>query len=329
MGVRGVAAILGFALLAAVAASLLPDNPYQRFQLLDGTIYQSLRWDYERIHFDPRPVDVAIVGPSTSVLGLSAGRLQQDLTAEGKPANVANFSIIADGRNVEWAIIDELYKTKKPKVIVVAVDQTPHPWGHPAFKYVATASAIAFPPSPLLHDFLYGVLFLPYRQIELFAARLFPVSLGLTDRFDPVRYALTPTDFTVSHRMEDGKWIDMDHEIPRAVLLADHRRHLAGRKRSIVPHALSDIVEADDHDYVREIAKLAAAHGTRVVFVLIPMFNGPSTVNGQAFYERYGPVLDNGDLADKDRLYQGWAHLNHAGATILTDRVARAVSPML
>ena len=328
-GVRAVAAILGFAVVAAVVACLLPDDPYQRFQLLDGTIYQSLRWDYERIHFDPKPVDVAIVGPSTSVLGLSAGRLEQDLAAEGKAASVANFSIIADGRNVEWAIINELYKTKQPKVIVVAIDQTPHPWGHPAFKYVASADAIAAPPSPLLHNFLYDIFYLPFRQIELFTARLFPNTLGLSNRFDPIRYARTPTDFTVSHQMEDGKWIDMDQEIPRETLLADHRAHVAGRKGSIVPRALSRIVEADDHDYVREIARLAAAHGTRVVFVQIPMFNGAPTVGDKAFYGRFGPVLDDGDLAQQDRLYQGWAHLNHAGAMILSDRVARAVAGYL
>ncbi|HLZ83798.1 MAG TPA: hypothetical protein VKQ54_09545, partial [Caulobacteraceae bacterium] len=285
-GLRAVAAIFGFALLAAVAASLLPNDAYQRFQLLDGTIYQSLRWDYERIHFDSRPVDVAIVGPSTSVLGLSAPRLEQDLQARGKPAAVANFSIIADGRNVQWAIVHELFQAKKPKVIVIAIDRDSHPWGHEAFKYVAPASAVAFPPDPLLHNVLYDIVYLPFRQLEVFAAGLSPRDFGMTGAFDPVRYARTPIDLSVSHRMEDGKWIEMDRRIPRETLLADHRRHVEHLKRTLVPRALSRIVEADNEVYIREIAREAAMRGTRLVFVYIPIFNAAPGIKNRALYQR-------------------------------------------
>ena len=102
---------------------------------------------YERIHFDPGPIDVVIVGPSGTLLGLSAARIEERLASLGRPANVANFSLEADGRNVSWAIIDEVYKSKSksPKVIVVGISAVPYPYGHPAFKYVASAEAIAFP----------------------------------------------------------------------------------------------------------------------------------------------------------------------------------------
>jgi hypothetical protein len=327
--VRALAAMLFVAVACAVVACFLPNSAYQRFQLLDGTIYQSLRWNYERIHFDPRPVDVAIVGPSTTALGLSAPRLEQDLAERGTPGKAVNFSIIADGRNIEWAIVNELYKTKSPKVIVVGVDQTQHRWGHPAFKYVAPAKAVAFPPAPFLHNYIYDVFFLPFRQIKLFAAWLMPDSFGLTKQFDPVRYANAPIDLTVSHRMEDGKWIDMDRSFSPSELMAQQKRVLGARKHSVVPRGLADLVEADNETYVREIARLAAAHGTRLVFVFVPVFNAPPVVEDRAFYERFGPIVDNGDLARNPELYEGWAHLNHAGAMVLTDRLAAAVAPYL
>ena len=47
--------ILAIAFLAAVAAAMLPDDPYQRWQLLDGTIQKNARWIYERTNFDPDP----------------------------------------------------------------------------------------------------------------------------------------------------------------------------------------------------------------------------------------------------------------------------------
>jgi len=126
----GVLATLGIALAAAIAASCLPDNAYQRFQLLDGTIYGTLRWAYERIHFDPQTSRRRHRRSLAIATGLERSENRQRLSQLGKPVHVVNFSVIADGRNVEWAIVNELYKTKSPKVLVVAVDETPAPWGH-------------------------------------------------------------------------------------------------------------------------------------------------------------------------------------------------------
>jgi len=56
-------AIGGVALAAAVGAAALPDNPYQRWQLIENTLYANATWSYERMHFDPAPIDVAIRSP--------------------------------------------------------------------------------------------------------------------------------------------------------------------------------------------------------------------------------------------------------------------------
>ncbi len=74
--------ILAVGLVAAVAAALLPDNPYQRYATLDHTIQNRVRWIYERLHFDPTPVDVAVIGPSRSGAGVSSPRLEADLAAQ-------------------------------------------------------------------------------------------------------------------------------------------------------------------------------------------------------------------------------------------------------
>lgn len=326
---RGVTVILVIALASAIGASCLPNNSYQKYQLLDGTIYENLRWVYERIHFDPRPVDVVIVGPSTAVLGLSAPRIERDLVMDGKPAAVASFAIIAAGRNVQWAVLNELYKVKRPKVIVMAIEDTPHPWGHPAFKYVAPAEALVTPPALFLHNFFVDVSYLPFRQVELFGAMLFPGLFRLDSRFDADRYSRFPTDFTVTHGMRDGQWIDMDRTVSPGELRIDAKKHLRPAKREIIPASVTRMLDADDRDYIREIYRLASAHHTQIIFVYIPYFEGPSTLKDNSFYERYGRLLSPADLARRSEDYQGWAHLNHAGAMALSDMVARAVEPSL
>jgi hypothetical protein len=314
-----------FALTLAFGTCLLPQNDYQRWQLLDGTIYQTLRWAYERIHFDPTPIDVAIVGPSRSQLGVSSAEVERRMSQFGRPLRVANFSIIADGRNIEWAIVNEIYKCKSPRVIVVAVDETPYSYGHPAFKYVAPVSAIISPPVPLLHNYFYDLVYLPYRQLNLFGAWLFPVQFGLSKSFDPRAYARSETDFSVSHRLADGRWIEMDREIPRAILLQQAFTRISNPKRFVLPQPLGSMINGDDHAYIGEISKIAKAHGAQVIFLFMPTFNGPSHMDDEKYLLQFGRILDNGDLAQKDKLYEGWAHFNHAGALIASDRLASTI----
>ena len=89
--------VLLVALAAAVGASLLPENPYQRWQQLLGTEQAKTAWIYERIHFDPRPIDVAVVGPSRINRGVDARHLETALQARGVAARVVNFALPEGG----------------------------------------------------------------------------------------------------------------------------------------------------------------------------------------------------------------------------------------
>ena len=136
---RLLAAIVAVAGLAAAAASLLPDDPYMRYATLDHTIQNRVRWIYERIHFDPAPVDVAVIGPSRSGAAVAAPRLEADLAALGQPLRAVNFSLPENGRDLNWVILDELLAVKHPRLVVIGVIEKPSRFGHPAYKYVAPA----------------------------------------------------------------------------------------------------------------------------------------------------------------------------------------------
>ncbi len=281
-----------------------------------------LRWIYERIHFDPTPIDVAIVGPSREQLGFGAAAIEQDLAKQGKRANVVNFALPGAGRDIQWAILDELFKAKSPKVVVLGVEEQPYPFGHFYFKYVAPAEEIAFPPSPFFHNYLYNLAYLPIRKLKLFGANLFPGLFGLTKEFDPGHYAQNRTDFTTSFPGDYGKLVDMEHQVPRATLLAEPREPVP---RTLVARALTRLNGGEDHLFTEKIEREAKAHGAKLVFVHLPMFEGPTTVSDEDFLKQFGPVLNYGDLAPHDELFENWSHLNHAGAMIASARLADAI----
>ncbi len=312
-----------------MGAACLPDDSYQRFQLLPE-LYQRFTWIYERIHYDPKPIDVAIVGPSKTFMGVSAEEVERRLAILAKPANVANFSLIFQGRNAQWAILDEVYKAKKPRILIVQFDQETAPWGHPWFRYFAPSGDVAFTPSLFLHNYFGDLSFLPFRQMELFVASLFPNMLGFRAAFDPARYAKARTDFTTSYRGLSGEVVDMDREHSAAELRADHEDFEEHLHVSRLPHVLAPFVEADDHLYLDKIARLAADNGATLLMVYVPDFDSRKLdEKTREYYARYGAVLDFSDLAARNALYMHWAHLNHAGAMALSDRLADEVAARL
>ena len=66
-----------------------------------------------------------------------------------------------------------------------------------------------------------------------------------------------------------------------------------------------------------------------VIFTYMAEFEGPRTIEGQHFYGSRGRIVDMSDLAGDASLYQSFAHLNHRGAMIASDRVAAAVEQTL
>jgi hypothetical protein len=82
----------------------------------------------------------------------------------------------------------------------------------------------------------------------------------------------------------------------------------------------------EDYLYTQKIDRDAKAHGAQVVFVYLPIFNGPPTISDLDFLKQFGPVLKFGDLAPRDELFENWSHLNHAGAMIASARLADAIA---
>jgi prephenate dehydrogenase len=56
------------------------------------------------------------------------------------------------------------------------------------------------------------------------------------------------------------------------------------------------------------------------------MFEGPQTVSDTDFLKQFGLVLNYGDLAPHDELFENWSHLNHAGAMKASARLADAIA---
>jgi hypothetical protein len=327
---RTTVAILGMTALLGVGCTFLPDNLYYRYQQLDETIYSAVRTSFERMHFDPTPIDVVIFGDSGAQRGVSSGVIEEALEADGCRAHVYNMAMVASGRNVQWALFHELLQTKRPKVAVFAVGENPYPWGHNAFRYIASPVAVWREAFHGLHDAKKNLVFLPFRQLRLFAKSIVPALAGSDRRFDPQSYAETlrsrELGRTVGYRRQNGTWVDVTKPTSIATLRAQaYKRRNDYNKKSRLPGPIRRFVDADNRVYTDMIVEAAARHGVKIVFLYIPGFERFSPIGAREYYEAIGPIQDNSDLAGDPKLYLDSAHVNARGMRIVSTRLADAI----
>jgi hypothetical protein len=325
---RTVLSILGIALGLAVTACLLPERPYERWQLLDGTIHERARWIYERVHFDPRPIDVMFVGPSRTARGVDPLQLQDLLSSPGRPVRVVNFALPENGRNMNEVIVEEALKTKTPKLIVIGVIEKPSRFGHPAYKYIAPRHLMVNPGYLANADYLSDLVYLPFRQMKLALAYAAPQAMGLTDQFDPGRYDPDPPNPTSVVKpdgsVEDWTQPGTPQELQRGINKLERGMH-----PPILPASLADIEFGDERHYIRQIVAAAQKKGVKVAFLSLPYCTGPSGVQEEKFYRQYGPVWNAGFLSSHTELYADYGHLTIAGAKVLTTWLAPYVAQSL
>lgn len=316
---RGTLVILALALAVAVGLCFLPERPYQRWQLLDGTIHARSRWIYERIHFDPQPLDVVFVGPSRVGAAVDAPRLGAALAARGLPSNVVNFSLPEAGRNINYVIVDELLKTKRPRLLVIGVLEKPSRFGHSTYKFLAPRREVVDPGYWTDLNYFSDLIYLPFRQAKLFAADVAPGVLGPPDTFRPREYRGHTLDTTGDVVLPDGKLKNAHdpatfEELERGVAKLE-----GGMTPPILPAAYADLEFGDERYYVRQIVRLARAHGVKVAFLFLPYYTGPTEIQEAALYQQFGPIWNAGFLSPHAELYADYGHLTSGGADELTD----------
>src|SRR5580698_2403288 len=80
---RFLAVFLLAAFVALIAMVLLPQDKYLRYQSLNDGSVANAYWIYERIHFDPTPIDIAFIGTSRTGRSIHTKRLEEDLSRAG------------------------------------------------------------------------------------------------------------------------------------------------------------------------------------------------------------------------------------------------------
>ncbi|AYO77204.1 hypothetical protein [Sphingobium yanoikuyae] len=323
--------LLGMAVGLACCA-MLPFSPYIAWQQSAGTQMFHSRWIFERLHHDPTPIDVALIGSSKIEAGISPTVMEEALEAKlGYRPHVANLAIVMPGRDFADKIMEELLATHPEVRLVVLSNDGDVTNSHPMFRQTARLGELL--EAPLLVNLQYGTNLLawPYRAIANFAQQRRPQWFGVASAFAPSHYEGCALDRTLGYRLASGEMVNGDQSRSKAQLLAMSRAAIGRQKAGLAMLAfLPDEARlAIDRHYVASMATRARRARVDIVFLSLPFFGPLQPVGALDAYRQWGTNIALPALASEPSFYQSAAHLNRRGAIVASRLSGEAISPYL
>ncbi|MEH3045541.1 hypothetical protein [Sphingomonas adhaesiva] len=319
----------GLATMAAslVAMAAIPHDPFVRWQAVRTEAYARLGWVYERVHADPTPTDVVLIGTSHTMNGLDGLAIARQIAADGVRApdgrclTVTNLSIPSYGRNMHWAVARELLRTRRPRAIVLEVFENETRKAHPLFSHVAETRDLLDAPMLLNQNYVADLIRLPYRQVQLGVESLAPREFGLKTRFDRANYDGSTVNNTRVVNV-GGRALSppMTKAMDPAELDAAAQANRDNKNLHMLPESLERYEYAVPRHYLNGILEMADKAGVPVYFLYLPGYGMPPRPYDMRLYAGR-PMLEVNDLLARRDFFQDPAHLNAQGAAAVSRRV--------
>jgi hypothetical protein len=306
--------------LLLVGLTLLPHDRQLRFRDV-GEDAAVAAWIYERIHVDPAPIDVAFFGSSHTLAAVHSEEIEAALAAGGfADLTVTSFGFPWHGRNIQYALVRELLRERRPDLLILEVRSIEGRLGHPVFAHLADATDI-FEAFATGYDRMFlDVALLPQRQFRLFVRS----RLGWLFGDDTVE--LSPRSTNYERHWFDAKEIVNSPETMEAAAA----RYKRGKRWHILPESLHAIEFYFPITYVKRIAGLAAAEGIPLAFLYLPFYGGPEQPRDAALYEELGQLwTPPAEILGDSSLWSDVTHHNLDGSfrmvPWLADRIEEAL----
>lgn len=309
------------ALALIMGLCVLPHDRYLRFQSLTESAVVKAGWIFERIHFDPAPIDVVFVGTSHTVFGIDSAEVERDCRlAGGRYCASVNFGMQHLGRDLHLLVGRETLETRKPHLLVIEVQENEPRAMHPAFPYLADARDVATAPLVINTAYFPNLVRLPLRQAGLWARTTMPILFGSRTAFDPALYRGSHWDDTYvengsrEHPISDPRPRTATHSAQELEFERAHPQS-GGGVASHLPGPLHALEYRATLIYLDKLIALARLKGVPVRFLYMPSYGNSQPPEFLEHYRRFAPIWQMPpEVTSGQELWLDVGHLNHTGA---------------
>lgn len=254
-------------------------------------------WLYYRLFESNKPIDVAFLGSSHTMLAMQDSAIETRLREAGQDLHVANLGFCRLGRNLHYGLVKDLMKTKAPKLVVLEVRNDENRSSHPDFYAIADQRDLLFPRvwlnASILRDYLKGVEL----RIKYFFRSKARVPQARSE------YAYRTNDV-----------------IGDTTALRHARYKRIKNNKQITTKGLKNRIELSyPKAYLSKIKALLAEHDAELGFVYIPGFGNPEMPAHYNYYESIGNLfVPPSGILDNMAHWSEKEHLNTDGATAMS-----------
>ncbi len=128
-------------ILGAFALFLFPVDKSFSYHFVKGECENKAAWIYSRIVEKQDNIDVVFTGASQTGCAVMDNIVSDELTKlYGTPTNAVNFGYCRRGRDIQYVMLKEFFRLKKPEILVIEVSEDEPKKSHPVFPYLAESS---------------------------------------------------------------------------------------------------------------------------------------------------------------------------------------------
>ncbi len=283
---------------------VMPFDKKISYALLRDNCMNRSSWLHERIFINREPIDIAFIGTSHTIDAIDEDVFRVCLQKQGIEATPVNMGYCRMGRNMDYAVIKDLFKHKKPQYIVLEIREKENRDGHIDFGYVADGRDV-LAPVLLFNDNIVTDIYNAV-VVRMEALKNMIIARNTVHLTSQAPYKKLP-DSTVAHRayLEDRK------ERNRSW------KYATGFSRWFYNQY--------SFSYIDKIIELAATNNCKVMFLYLPEYGSIPTPEEMDFYTVRGKVLlPPADIYDNPAFWKDHEHTNCMGAQTLSQWLATA-----
>lgn len=292
-------------LLVIAGLYIIPLNKKQGYSFMQDNCLGKSNWIYNRLFENHENIDIAFIGTSHMIDAIDEDVAKDFMKRRGVKCEIANLGYCRIGRNMDYAIIKDLFKQKKPQYIVLEVRERENRDGHMDFGYIADSRDVLAPVMLFNDNYftdLYNGIIV---RLEILKDNLLGKSKA--DR-GVVQYARRPDSAIadVGHldwikRERVGKW-----------------KYSKGFGRWFYNRY--------SFTYIDNICSLAADNNCTVIFLYLPGYGSIPQPEEMEFYKARGRVLISpATIYDSPTNWKDQDHMNAFGSAALSEWLAAEI----
>jgi len=298
--------------LLVIVFFVQPDKKFA-YTFVKGECDNKAEWIYQRVFENQEKIDIAFTGASQTSCAITDELVEKQLdSALNSELKVASLGYCRRGRDIQFAMLKDLFAHKKPKLLVIEITENEPAKSHPVFPYLTESK-----------DVLGSLVFFNQRFLSNIYKALVVRFEYCKNRFFGIQ-ADKPGAISNFGYISSSQVVNLDE-------LNKNQQTWKKKLANPKPALISKIEIKYPLHYLEKIVKLANSNHCEVVFLYLPEYgSGLKEPENIRIYRNIAPVILLPDSIIQNKTnWKDPMHFNDAGAKQASDFISGELAEQL